>query len=245
LAAGYKFVNVPKTFTTKAAALQFLSNSPGYVSRQSAYLQKYWPGLMSELEQSKRKRQELDKRRGSVAPTAKPTPAARKYSAETGIFVPPAFVAKPNPKASNKPARATLVKPPASAPVDDGTEREKFQLGLSKKKQTPNRSDLVPDYVSPVDRMKKSAGSFGSLPDAPSPVDIAKGYAGISKTIGYDLPKAGIESAGHPRRRPQEDPRRRSGWAKGWREQPPRPASLGRCPGRGWRRRREPDREGH
>lgn len=44
-----KFVGVPKTFTTRTAALKFLSNSPGYVSRQSSYLQTNWPGLYAEI----------------------------------------------------------------------------------------------------------------------------------------------------------------------------------------------------
>lgn len=40
---------VPKTFTTKAAALRFLRNSPGYRERQAEYLKTYWPGLVAEL----------------------------------------------------------------------------------------------------------------------------------------------------------------------------------------------------
>lgn len=54
--ARYKFKGVPKTFTSKAAALRFLRNSPGYVERQGDYLHTYWPGVMAELEKSQPKK---------------------------------------------------------------------------------------------------------------------------------------------------------------------------------------------
>lgn len=46
---GYRFKGVPKVFADREHALQFLTSSPGYVSRQSAYLKKYWPGLADEI----------------------------------------------------------------------------------------------------------------------------------------------------------------------------------------------------
>lgn len=50
MAQTYRFKGVPKTFTTKQQALNFLANSPGYVKRRDVYLRTYWPGLMQELE---------------------------------------------------------------------------------------------------------------------------------------------------------------------------------------------------
>ncbi len=47
--AVYRFKGVPRTFTTKAAALAFLRNSPNYVSRKQKYLETYWPGLLAEV----------------------------------------------------------------------------------------------------------------------------------------------------------------------------------------------------
>lgn len=49
----YKLRGVPKEFETRDQVMAFLSNSPGYVSRQRKYLQRFWPGLMSELQPKK------------------------------------------------------------------------------------------------------------------------------------------------------------------------------------------------
>lgn len=72
--AKYKFVGVPKTFTSQAAALRFLLNSPGYVERRSTYLHTYWPGLM----------QELEKKKQSKAVSNKPTRTNRQAGASIG-----------------------------------------------------------------------------------------------------------------------------------------------------------------